>query len=165
MRTDHTPEPTHDPSSGCRCVSRRDSLRTAGVAGVGVLGVGALAACGSDVEEAADAAGDAASSAAGAASDAAGDLVPAADVPVGGGLVVEALETVVTQPSEGEYKAFSSVCTHSGCTVGGVSDNVISCPCHGSQFDAATGEVIQGPASEPLPEKSVSVDGDGLKVS
>ncbi|MBR7742206.1 Rieske (2Fe-2S) protein [Phycicoccus sp. BSK3Z-2] len=160
MSTEHSHGPDSTTAT-CRCWSRRDSLRAVGVAGAGVAGVGTLAACGSSAEEAADAAGDAASSAAGAA----GDAIAAADVPVGGGLVVEDMETVVTQPTEGEYKAFSSVCTHSGCTVGGVADNVISCPCHGSEFDASTGEVLQGPATDPLPEKSVTLDGDGLTIT
>ena len=167
MSTDQTTTSDHVTGSdrGCACWSRRDSLRAVGVAGAGVVGVGALAACGTDAEQAAENAADTATSAASDATSTAGDLIQQADVPVGGGVVVESLETVVTQPTEGEYKAFSSVCTHSGCTVGGVSDNVITCPCHGSQFDAATGAVIQGPASEPLPEKSVTVDGDGLSVT
>ena len=47
----------------------------------------------------------------------------------------------------------------------GVTDGVITCPCHGSQFDMTTGAVRQGPATAPLPEKSVSVGADGITVS
>jgi Rieske Fe-S protein len=143
----------------CGCWSRRQTFRAAGVAGASVVGVGALAGCGAgDVQEAA-------SSAAGAASSVAAEAIAAADVPVGGGRVFENIQTVVTQPAEGEFKAFSSVCTHQGCQVGGVENGVISCPCHGSQFDISTGAVVQGPATKPLPEKSVTVSGDGLSVS
>lgn len=156
-------DPTIPSAPECSCLSRRQSFRAAGAVGASVVGVGGLAACGSgdDVQNAASSVAGAASSAASAASDA----IKAADIPVGGGKVFEALSTVVTQPTAGEYKAFSSVCTHQGCQVSGVANGVISCACHGSQFDAATGAVKQGPATKPLPEKSVTVSGDGLTVS
>ncbi|GGL24662.1 Rieske (2Fe-2S) protein [Phycicoccus endophyticus] len=147
-------------------VGRRQTLHAVGVAGVAVTGAGLLAGCGSDdVEQAASSAAGAASSAASAAGSAASDLVEAAQIPVGGGKVFEAIQAVVTQPTDGDYKAFSSVCTHSGCQVDSVENGVIECPCHGSQFDISTGEVRQGPATDPLPEKSVSVDGDGITVT
>ncbi|QIM20949.1 Rieske (2Fe-2S) protein [Phycicoccus sp. HDW14] len=151
MSSDHTP-----PAPECACLSRRQTLRAAGVGVAVVAGAGSLAACG--------AANDV-SAAAGSAASAASDAIKAADIPVGGGKVFEALGTVVTQPTAGEYKAFSSVCTHQGCTVSGVADGIISCACHGSEFDAATGAVKQGPATKPLPAKSVTVSGDGLTVS
>jgi len=52
---------------------------------------------------------------------------------------------------------FSSVCTHQGCTVGSVANDVITCPCHGSHFNAQTGAVISGPAPRPLPAIAVVV--------
>lgn len=159
MSTDRPTPSSTECGSGCACVTRRQSFRTAGAVGAVVVGAGSLAACGSgDVEEAA-------SSAAGAASSAVSQAIKAAEIPVGGGKVFESISTVVTQPTQGEYKAFSSVCTHQGCQVSGVAEGVITCACHGSQFDAATGAVKQGPATKPLPEKSVTVSGDGLTVS
>ncbi len=150
MSMDHVTTPEHEQE--CACVSRRQTFRAAGAVGASVVGVGALAGCGAGgVEE--------------AASSAAAEAIAAADVPVGGGRVFESIQTVVTQPTEGQYKAFSSVCTHQGCQVGGVENGVISCPCHGSQFDITSGAVVQGPATKPLPEKSVTVSGDGLSVS
>jgi Rieske Fe-S protein len=147
----------HDPTPSAG-VSRRDTLRVAGVAGAAAVGAAGLAACGS---EDTGAVGTAVTSAASGAADA----IQAADVPVGGGVILENVEVVVTQPTEGDFKAFSAVCTHQGCIVGDVTDGRITCPCHGSQFDAETGEVLQGPATQPLPEKSVTLDGDGLRVS
>ena len=120
------------------------------------------AACGSN---AGDSVASAAGSVASGAASAAASAIAKADIPVGGGKVFEALKVVVTQPTAGDYKAFSAVCTHQGCTVNGVANGVITCPCHGSQFDIATGAVRQGPATQPLPAKSVSVSGDGINVT
>ncbi len=89
----------------------------------------------------------------------------AADVPVGGGVVVENAKVVVTQPAEGDFKAFSAVCTHQGCLVTDVADDTISCPCHGSQFSATDGSVKGGPASAPLPTVAVTVEGDQVVQS
>ena len=72
-------------------------------------------------------------------------LVAAADVPVGGGVVLPEQELVVTQPSEGEFKAFTSVCTHQGTQLSGVSQGRITCPLHGSQFAVEDGSNVTGP--------------------
>jgi Rieske Fe-S protein len=88
----------------------------------------------------------------------------AADVPVGGGVVVEAQKVVVTQPTAGTFKAFSAVCTHQGCTVSKVTPAGISCPCHGSVFSVADGSVVQGPADKPLAEQPVTVDNGTLTL-
>ena len=149
--------PRSTPALGC--CGRRDAMRAAGI--VAVAGVG-LTACGSDADQAAgDAVSDAASSAAGAAKD----LAQKADIPVGGGKVFDSAKVVVTQPTEGDYKAFSAVCTHQGCTVTGVEGGTINCACHGSKFDIATGEVKGGPATKALPEKKVTVGADGISVT
>lgn len=84
-------------------------------------------------------------------------LAKTSDIPVDGGMVISSAQIVITQPSAGTYKAFTAVCTHQGCTVSGVSDNQIQCPCHGSLFSAKDGSVIQGPASTPLASKSITV--------
>jgi len=94
----------------------------------------------------------------GGAAGAAG-LVAAADVPVGGGVVIKDEELVVTQPSEGTFKGFSAICTHQGCLVTDVSDGQINCNCHGSAFSAEDGSVVNGPATSPLSEVQVSVKG------
>ena len=86
--------------------------------------------------------------------------VSTADVPVGGGIVVEEKMVVVTQPTEGEFKAFTSTCPHQGCTVGEVTSEEIICPCHGSAFSPTTGEVLQGPATVGLAQVAVDIEGD-----
>jgi Rieske Fe-S protein len=146
--------PENEPTAAC--CSRR-TLLAAG----GVLGAIGLSGCGA----AKNAAGDAVSSASAAASSAIKDAISKATIPVGGGKVLADQKVVITQPKAGEFKAFSAVCTHMGCTVRDVSGGTINCPCHGSKFDIATGEVKSGPATKPLPTKSVSVTGDGVSVS
>ncbi len=101
----------------------------------------------------------------GATDDAVGDApesvpsgsVPVADVPVGGGVVVDATETVITQPNAGEFFAFSSICTHQGCSVSRVTADHIICPCHSSQYDTRTGEPVAGPAPRALTPRTVTV--------
>jgi Rieske Fe-S protein len=80
-----------------------------------------------------------------------------ADVPVGGGIVLDAASIVLTRDSGGSVHGFSAICTHQGCTVSSVKDGVITCPCHGSTFNAETGAPITGPATRPLPEVPVTV--------
>lgn len=88
-------------------------------------------------------------------------LVAVSEVVVGGGVILDDEKLVVTQPTAGEFRAFSAVCTHAGCTVSDVADNVIGCnSCHFSTFSATDGSVLSGPAPAPLPEVEVVVDGD-----
>ncbi|MFD4787391.1 Rieske 2Fe-2S domain-containing protein [Streptomyces sp. NPDC058459] len=130
---------------------RRTVIAAAGAAGLTV----ALAACGS---------GDGGSDAAGTGS--AGDaLARTSDIPEGGGKVFKDKGVVVTQPSAGTYKAFSSKCTHQGCSVGSVADGVIVCPCHNSHFSVTDGSVKRGPATAPLPEEKITVSGDEIKLA
>ncbi|HTW06574.1 MAG TPA: Rieske (2Fe-2S) protein [Acidimicrobiales bacterium] len=77
--------------------------------------------------------------------------------PVGGGLILASQAVVVVRETGGAVKGFSAICTHEGCTVGTVQGGIISCPCHGSEFSAVTGAVVQGPAARPLPSVDVAV--------
>lgn len=92
-------------------------------------------------------------------------LAKTADIPEGGGVVFAAQKVVVTQPTAGQFKAFSATCTHQGCAVKDVVDNVITCPCHNSTFDAATGSPTAGPATQPLPAREISVAGDSITLA
>lgn len=84
-------------------------------------------------------------------------LAQLSDIPEGGGTIVNNQEIVVTRGTGNTVHAFSAVCTHQGCLVSAVTDGEITCPCHGSAFDATTGAVVRGPAQTPLPPVSVKV--------
>ncbi|MFF5965687.1 Rieske (2Fe-2S) protein [Streptomyces collinus] len=87
------------------------------------------------------------------------------EIPVGGGKIFKDEEIVVTQPEQGQFKAFSAICTHQRCTVGSVSDGTINCPCHGSKFQIADGAVAQGPATRPLPAEQIAVEGNAIRLT
>lgn len=59
----------------------------------------------------------------------------------------------------GELYATQSKCTHRGGPLceGSLVGDVVTCPWHGSQFNVRTGEVVQGPADEPLETFRVEV--------
>ncbi|MET0789584.1 MAG: Rieske (2Fe-2S) protein [Cellulomonas sp.] len=144
-------------------VSRRSVLEGAGVAlaagAVGYVGFVALGPTpGSD-----DAGGDDYPGADDSSGKGSGPLAALDDVPDGGGLVLADEKLVLTRDGTTVH-CFDAVCTHQGCLVGGVSGGVIRCPCHGSGFDAATGAVVNGPATEPLEAVAVEVTAQGEVV-
>lgn len=168
--TDQTPADASggEPAPG---LTRRHVLAAAGAVGA----AGVLTACGGNANQAIDAAQSAASQAASAAqsaasqvasaaSEAAGKIASAADIPVEGGKVFEQAKVVVTQPTAGDFKAFTAVCPHQGCLVNAVEANVISCPCHGSQFSAEDGSVIKGPATQGLAAAGINVSNGDISV-
>ena len=148
---------------------RRTLLRGAGG---GAVAASWLVACGSDDEPSASTGPDEPTG--GGGGDKGGDngagepagpsgkpLVSTSEIDVGGGVIVDE-KYVVTQPSDGEFKAFSAICTHAGCVLASVSDNTINCNCHGSAFSAEDGSVVNGPAETPLDEEQITVRGDEI---
>jgi thiosulfate dehydrogenase (quinone) large subunit len=95
---------------------------------------------------------------------------PASDVPVGGAAAFTDPATgnpsIVLRPAASTFRAFDAVCPHAGCTVGyDQSVNLIVCPCHGSEFNPATGAVEAGPAPTGLTSIPVTESGGQLYVT
>lgn len=101
-----------------------------------------------------------------AASSAAGQgpIVALADLEVGRPVSAEGPggeKLLLTRTGEATVVALSAVCTHEGCTVA-PSGAELGCPCHGSRYAAATGEVLGGPAPSALPPFPVVVRDGGV---
>ncbi|RNI24627.1 Rieske (2Fe-2S) protein [Flexivirga caeni] len=139
--------------------SRRVVLRSAGIVG-GIAAATAVAGCGSSGGSSSGAGSGSSASGGGA-----GGSVAKAKVPVGSGFIDADLGAVITQPTTGEFKAFSNVCTHQGCLVTDISGDTIICPCHGSEFSIKNGDAVQGPATKPLAPKTATVKGAEIVVS
>ncbi|HEY9332548.1 MAG TPA: Rieske (2Fe-2S) protein [Streptomyces sp.] len=140
-------------------IGRRTVVTAAGAVSVAAV----LTACGSSKESSGS---DAVKQTNGSGAASGGAvLAKTTDIPEGGGTIFKDEGVVVTQPAAGEFKAFSSKCTHAGCTVSAVSDGTINCPCHGSKFDVATGDVKAGPATTPLPATEITVEGDSISLA
>ncbi|MEV4657471.1 Rieske (2Fe-2S) protein [Micromonospora sp. NPDC049301] len=147
--------------------------RRALLTGVGAVGAAVvLAACGTD--DAGD--GGAAPTSGGPAVPSTGDagggdrqgaqsLATTADIPVGGGKVLATDGVVITQPTAGQFKGFSPICTHQNCPVTNVDGGTINCTCHGSKFSIEDGSVKAGPATKPLPPKNIKVTGDQISLA
>ncbi|MCS7481488.1 Rieske (2Fe-2S) protein [Umezawaea endophytica] len=87
-------------------------------------------------------------------------LAAVADVPVGGGVLVDTPgggQLLLTRPEAGTVKAFNPACPHQGTTVNPPTAGEITCPTHKSGFDPATGAVLTGPAPGGLVEVAVEV--------
>ena len=95
-----------------------------------------------------------------ASSGAAAGLAQLSDIQVGQAVsaTVDGKPAIIARPTSDTAAAFSAICTHMGCTVAPAGTQ-LHCPCHGSKYNATTGEVIQGPAPRALAKIDVHVVG------
>ncbi|NGO14960.1 Rieske (2Fe-2S) protein [Streptomyces sp. HC44] len=134
-------------------ICRRTVLAALGAAGAAA----ALTACGGS-DDSSSSSSDSSGSSSGEA------LAKTSEIPEGGGKVFADQGVVVTQPTAGEFKAFSTTCPHQQQKVNSVDNGVITCPAHGSQFNVTDGGVKKGPATSGLTTKEVMVDGDSIML-
>ncbi|GAA2159175.1 Rieske (2Fe-2S) protein [Actinomadura napierensis] len=135
-------------SAGTGGLARRTVLCGAGAAGAALLAAGCAT---NQNKEPKDLSGK--------------QVAKTSDIPVGGGKTFADSKVVVTQPQQGAFKVFTAICTHQGCVVDRVSNGVIKCPCHGSEFKIADGSVAKGPASKPLKEYPAQVKNGGIVIN
>jgi len=93
------------------------------------------------------------------------------DVPPGTARVVTAGDRLLAPVNvDGTFYAVDDECTHRGGDLGEGEINpdwddwALECPLHGSVFDVRTGEVLRGPATEPVNTYPVEVNAGVVKV-
>ena len=66
----------------------------------------------------------------------------------------------------GTFYAFGDTCTHMECSLaeGDLEETTVTCPCHGSEFDVTSGEVLAPPAREPVSSYETRVVGENLEI-
>jgi nitrite reductase/ring-hydroxylating ferredoxin subunit len=124
-------------------LSRRHALTGAATVG---LGLPLLAACAGDDSTASGGTPGGTSGSSSPAGGAGGALAATSDIPEGGGAIFADQKVVVTQPTKGDFKCFSAICTHQSCLLANVSDGTINCSCHGSKFSIEDGSNVVGPS-------------------
>jgi nitrite reductase/ring-hydroxylating ferredoxin subunit len=129
-------------------ICRRTLLAALG--GVGIAAT--LTACGASDDKSSGSAGGTA-------------LAKTTDIPEGGGKIFADQSVVVTQPTAGEFKAYSTVCPHQKQRVNSVDNGLITCPAHGSQFSVTDGSVEKGPATSGLTAAKITVSGDSITLA
>ncbi|HJT36898.1 MAG TPA: non-heme iron oxygenase ferredoxin subunit [Actinomycetota bacterium] len=97
------------------------------------------------------------------------DAVRADDVPDESASVVEVNgKEIALVHTGGEFYALQNECTHANYPMGEgdlVGENILECPGHGSTFNVQTGEVVSGPADEPLEIYDVEVVDGMVRVA
>ena len=161
-------------------ISRERFIRLGSAIGVSVAGASVISACGGGSGSSGSASSTAASSSASssespssdASSSSASDtatqeasggeqaIARASEVAPGSATKFKdsGNPAILVHLDSGEFAAYSAVCTHQQCTVA-YRGGQLACPCHGSIFDAANGEVVNPPAQRPLTKIPVEVRG------
>jgi nitrite reductase/ring-hydroxylating ferredoxin subunit len=139
-------------------ISRRGVITSA----VGLSAVAALSACSTEVSNLTST----------PAPEAPATTSPVAvaktsDIPIGSGkkFDVEGVPILITQPTAGEFRGFSAVCTHAGFVMTNMANAEIKCDNHGAVYSADDGSVLSGPAPRALGKVTVTVEGDDVLVS
>jgi nitrite reductase/ring-hydroxylating ferredoxin subunit len=66
----------------------------------------------------------------------------------------------------GTFYAFGDTCTHMECSLaeGDLEETTVTCPCHGSEFDVISGEVLAPPARKPVASYETRVKNKNLEI-
>jgi nitrite reductase/ring-hydroxylating ferredoxin subunit len=82
-------------------------------------------------------------------------------------IIIDGHEIAVAHLDDGTWVAFDNSCTHEDCPLaeGDLEGDQIICHCHSSAFDVRTGEVLEGPADEPIAVYAVRIENGQLQVA
>lgn len=147
--------------------SRRQFLHLGAVVGATASSVSLLSSCGSDTtnSEVGEGGGSTTASVSGSRT------LIAREAHMSPGTATQFTDSgqpaVLIQLKNGDFVAYSAVCTHQGCIVDyDKSSGELICPCHGAVYDPAhDARVMQGPAPKPLPKIAIKVkNGKVLKA-
>ena len=84
----------------------------------------------------------------------------------GAALVTSGLGTMLVVRNDATtISAFTATCTHQQCTVNGFTEGVFQCPCHGSRFNASSGSVVRGPATQPLRKFTATITNGVVSIT
>jgi cytochrome b6-f complex iron-sulfur subunit len=159
-----TTSPTNTPTTGTR--SRRDVLCGLLVA---LVAPGAVVTACSSSSDTSSGSGSTPTNDTGAAtgSGSSSGLTALADVPDGGGLILDNPSggKILVVRTGSEVKAYNAACTHMGTTVDAPENGIATCPNHGSEFSTTDGSVKKGPATAALATISVKVEGDQVVLA
>lgn len=67
----------------------------------------------------------------------------------------------------GEFFAVDDTCSHAQCSLGSegfLDGNVVTCGCHGAQFDVTNGKVMSFPASTDVRSYPVKIEREDILV-
>lgn len=156
-------------------LSRQEFLRTAGSAALfAALGITVTACGGTSTDPGIDEDGDGTNGGGSGngitinGSTVVIDLTSDAGKPLGssGGWLLSTAAGILAVNVDGStIRAFSNVCTHSGCPDSWqFTSGQFVCTCHNSKFNTA-GEVVEGPANRNLPEYAVSRNGNTVTIT
>ncbi len=89
------------------------------------------------------------------------------DIPVGGAKIID--NWIIAQPDKDKFMAYSTECPHARGRIDKIAEQdgmtVAICPKHGSVFDTATGDVVDGPSRDPMAlARDVQVNEDAVEV-
>lgn len=71
---------------------------------------------------------------------------------------------VLVVRKDGALRGVQATCTHLGCTVAWNGESgETECPCHGARY-ALDGQVLKGPARDPLAQVEVREETEGLRI-
>ncbi len=88
------------------------------------------------------------------------------DIPAGSGKTGSINgQPVAVYNDNGAPLVFDNTCTHAACeTEWNDADKTWDCPCHGSRF-TTQGQVLNGPAAQPLPKLNAKLEGDEVTIT